>query len=88
MNTIITTEQEYDLALNRIDEIFFAKVGTPEYDEGELLSLLIEDYEKKHYPIEAPDPIAAIKIRMEDLGLKQVEFKSNPECKCKNPLYI
>jgi len=51
--------------------IFDAPVETPESDEADILSLLIEDYEKKHYPTEPPDPIDAIIIRMEEMHLKQ-----------------
>lgn len=70
----IRTETDYRAALNRLEEIFDAKLGTSESDELEILSLLIDDYEKKHYPIEAPDPIEAIKIRMEEMHLKQVDL--------------
>lgn len=67
---IIKTEEEYNQALARLETIFDAEVGTPEGDELELLSLLIDNYEKIHYPIDLPDPIEAIKFRMEQLGIK------------------
>lgn len=70
----IKTEDDYEKALERLDEIFDAKIGTKESDEADILGLLIDEYEKKHYPIEAPDPIEAIKIRMEELELKQVDI--------------
>lgn len=70
----IKSEIDYQQALERLDEIFDAKIGTPESDEADILGLLIDEYEKKHYPIEAPDPIDAIKIRMEELHLKQVDI--------------
>lgn len=70
----IKSETDYKQALVRLDEIFDAKIGTPESDEADILGLLIDEYEKKHYPIEAPDPIEAIKIRMEELNLKQVDI--------------
>jgi HTH-type transcriptional regulator/antitoxin HigA len=70
----IKTEKDYSLALQRLEKIFDAKVGTPESDEADILGLMIDEYEKKHYPIEAPDPIEAIKIRMEELNLKQVDL--------------
>ncbi len=70
----IKTEKDYSLALKRLEEIFDAKTGTPESDEADILGLMIDEYEKKHYPIEAPDPIEAIKIRMEELNLKQVDL--------------
>jgi len=60
----IKTEKDYQLALKRLEVIFDAKVNTKEGDEAEVLSLLIENYENSFYPIETPDPIKAIKIRM------------------------
>ncbi len=70
----IKTEADYREALNRLEEIFDAKLGTTESDELEILALIIDDYENKHYPIDAPDPIEAIKIRMEEMHLKQVDL--------------
>ena len=70
----IKTEQDYRIALKRLETIFDAAVGTPESDEADVLGLLIDEYEKKHYPIEAPDPIEAIKIRMEEMHLKQIDL--------------
>jgi HTH-type transcriptional regulator / antitoxin HigA len=67
----IKNEETYLLALERLEQIFDAPENTPEGDEAEILSLLIENYENLHYPIEAPDPIEAIRIRMEEMGLKQ-----------------
>ncbi len=70
----IRTEEEYNKGLKRLEEIFDAKIGTPEGDEADILGLMVDEYEKKHYPIEAPDPIEAIKIRMEEMDLKQVDL--------------
>ena len=70
----IKTEADYQAALNRLDVIFDAKIGTKESDEADILGLLIDNYENIHYPIEAPDPIEAIKIRMKELNLKQVDL--------------
>ena len=70
----IKTEADYQAALNRLDVIFDAKIGTKESDEADILGLLIDNYENIHYPIEAPDPIEAIKIRMKELHLKQVDL--------------
>jgi len=70
----VKTESDYKNALKRLDEIFDAPVGSPESDEADVLAILIDEYEKKHYPIEAPDPIEAIKIRMKELQLKQVDL--------------
>lgn len=70
----IKTESDYEAALARLEMIFDADPNTAEGDEAEILSLLIENYENKHFPIEAPDPIEAIKIRMEELNLKQKDL--------------
>ncbi len=68
---IIKTDSEYQSALNQFELLFDAKIGTSESDEADVLALLIEEYELRHFPIEAPDPIEAIKIRMEEMNLKQ-----------------
>ncbi len=67
----IRTENEYNEALLRVEPYFDnqPKVGTPEADLFEILVMLIETYEAKHYPIAPPDPIEAIKFRMEQGGL-------------------
>lgn len=70
----IKTETDYRFALKRLEEIFDTKPGTQESDELEILGLMVDDYENKHYPIEAPDPIEAIKIRMEEMHLKQIDL--------------
>jgi len=70
----IKTELDYDKALERLEIIFDAKKGTNKGDELEILSILIEKYEKENYPIEMPDPIEAIKFRMEQLGMKQKDL--------------
>ncbi|MEN8156876.1 MAG: hypothetical protein ABFS10_07990 [Bacteroidota bacterium] len=61
-------------SLKRLEEIFDAKPGTPESDELEILGMIVDDYENKHYLIEAPDPIETIKIRMEEMDLKQIDL--------------
>ena len=70
----IKSEKDYRNALVRLEVIFDAPVDTKEGDEAEILSLLIENYENEHYPIEAPDPIEAIKIRMEELNMRQKDL--------------
>jgi HTH-type transcriptional regulator/antitoxin HigA len=70
----IKTESDYIRALKRLEIIFNAEIGTAESDEADILGLLIDEYEKKQYPIEAPDPIEAIKIRMEEMQLKQIDL--------------
>ncbi len=71
---LIKSEEEYREALLILEHIFDAKTGTPESDEADLLALLIDEYEKIQYPIAAPDPIEAIKIRMEEMQLKQKDL--------------
>ena len=71
---LIKTEEDYDSALARIDELMDADPGTPESDELELLVTLVELYEKVAYPIDLPDPIEAIKFRMDQMGLKQKDL--------------
>jgi HTH-type transcriptional regulator / antitoxin HigA len=66
---VIKTEKEYYQALKRLEAIFDSPVDTPEGDEADILGLLIEKYEDEHYPIEAPDPIEAIKFRMEQMNM-------------------
>ena len=70
----IKTETDYEDALKRLEIVFDAPIGTEESDEADILGLLIDEYEKKHYPIEVPDPIEAIKIRMEEMHLKQIDL--------------
>lgn len=70
----IKSEKDYRHGLERLEVIFDAPIDTKEGDEAEILSLLIENYENEHYPIEAPDPIEAIKIRMEELNLRQKDL--------------
>ena len=65
----IKTEQDYISAISRIEELWGAKKDTLEADELDLLATLVETYEMKYYPIAPPDPIDAIKIRMEQMGL-------------------
>ena len=65
---VIKTEAEYDAAMQRLEHIFDAKKDTPEGDELELLSLVIDNYEKEHFPIDLPDPIETIKYRMDQMG--------------------
>lgn len=67
---IIKTEAQYRTTMARIEKIFDAKPGTPKGDELELLLLLVETYEDETYPIDPPDPIAALRFRMEQQGLR------------------
>ena len=70
----IKTENDYNEALVRLEEIFDAKTGSSEGDELEVLSILIDQYENEHFPIELPDPIEAIKFRMEQMGINQSDL--------------
>jgi HTH-type transcriptional regulator/antitoxin HigA len=70
----IKTENDYQVVLKRFEALFDAPIGTPESDEADILALLIDEFENKNYPIEAPDPIEAIKIRMEEMHLKQIDL--------------
>jgi HTH-type transcriptional regulator / antitoxin HigA len=67
---LINNEADYKAVLARIEDIFSAKPGTPEGDELDLLVTLVELYEEKVYRINLPDPISAIRFRMEQQGLK------------------
>jgi HTH-type transcriptional regulator/antitoxin HigA len=71
---LIKTEEEYNSALARIEELFDVTPESKEFNEVELLIALVELYELEHYKIEAPDPIEAIKFRMEQLGMKKVDM--------------
>ncbi len=71
---VIKTEEDYNRTMKRFEEIFHASIDSKEGDEAELLSLLIEKYEEEHYPIEAPDPIEAIKFRMEQMEMSNKEL--------------
>lgn len=70
----IKTKKDYQDALVRLDKIFDAKPGSAEGDELEILGILVDNYEKIHYPIDFPDPIEAIKFRMEQLGYSQSDL--------------
>lgn len=70
----IKTKKDYQAAMNRLEVIFDAKPGTPEGDELEVLGILINKYEQEHDPIGYPDPIEAIKFRMEQLGYSQSDL--------------
>ena len=78
-NKILKTENEYNEACERIYTLINSTDNaispeSPEGEEMELLSLLVEEYERKHFPVEAPDPVEAIKFRMEQMNLKQTDI--------------
>jgi len=70
----IKSEEDYIATLNQIESLMDAKPNTPQMDELEVLTTLVEAYEAQHYVINAPDPIEAIKFRMEQEGLKQKDL--------------
>ncbi|MFT5884836.1 MAG: HTH-type transcriptional regulator/antitoxin HigA [Arcticibacterium sp.] len=75
MNIVpIRNEKAYQKALNQMEMIFDAKKGTEQGDELEILSILIDRYENDNFPIGMTDPIAAIKFRMEQMGMKQKDL--------------
>lgn len=67
----IKTEEDYNQVLERLEQIFDAEPNTKNGDELEILGILIEKYENENFPIELPDPIEAIKFRMEQLNYSQ-----------------
>lgn len=71
---LIKTEADYDMALSRIDVLMDAKFGSPEGDELDVLVTLVEKYEAQHYPIDAPNPIEAIRFRMDQYDLKDKDL--------------
>ena len=70
----IKTEQDYNSAIQRIEELWGSKKDTENGDELDLLVTLVEAYEMKHYPIAPPDPIDAIKFRMEQMGMSREDM--------------
>jgi len=72
----LRTESDYDAALKDIEWYFInePKRGSPEADRFDMLALVIEDYENRHWPIDPPDPIDAIRYRMETSGLNQADL--------------
>jgi len=71
---IIKTKKDYEEALKRVDDLWNAKIGSKEANELELLTILIEKYEEDRFNIEAPDPVEAIKFRMEQLGMERKDL--------------
>ena len=70
----IKTKKDYTQALQRLQSIFDAKKGSRDGDELEVFSMLIEKYEDEHFPVGLPDPVEAIKFRMEQLGYTQTDL--------------
>lgn len=70
----IKSQKQYWQMLSRFEEIFQAKPGTKDSDEADVLALLIKDYEEQRYIIDVPDPIEAIKYRMEQQGISNKQL--------------
>lgn len=72
----IKTEHDYESALLEIERLWGAEEGTKNGDKLDVLIVLVEDYENKHHPIDPPDPIEAIKFRMEQMNLSRKELEN------------
>jgi HTH-type transcriptional regulator / antitoxin HigA len=72
----IRTEADYEAALSEVEQLWGAKSGTPKGDRLDVLATLIEVYEERRYPIDPPDPIEAIKFRMEQQGLTRKNLEA------------
>ena len=71
----IRTPDDHEKAIVRIAQIMTASPGTPEEDELDILTTLVDAYERKHFPMDAPDPITAIRFRMEQQGLTRKDLE-------------
>jgi HTH-type transcriptional regulator/antitoxin HigA len=71
----IRTKADYDGALSEVERLWGAKSGTPKGDRLDVLATLIDAYEAEHYPMEPPDPVEAIKFRMEQQGLSRKDLE-------------
>ena len=72
---VLRTETDYRKALERFESLMASRKGTREYDERDVLAVLIERYESEKYPISPPEPVAAIKFRMEQQGLTRRDLE-------------
>ncbi len=80
---IIKTDEEHEAALAHVETLMDADPGSHEEDELELWSLLVEQYEQAHYPIDPPDPIEAIRFRMDQMGIKAKDLVKYMSAKSK-----
>lgn len=71
----IHSEKQHRAALGAIERLWAAKPGTPDHDRLEVLATLVEDWEEKHHAVYPPDPVAAIRFRMEQLGLDRKDLE-------------
>ncbi len=70
----IRSEADYEEALAKVERLWGAKGGTPEGDRLDVLATLIDAYEAQHHPMDPPDPVEAIKFRMEQQGLTRKDW--------------
>jgi HTH-type transcriptional regulator / antitoxin HigA len=71
----IRNKKDYEVALKEVERLWGAKLGTEEGDRLDVLATLIDVYEAAHYPVDPPDPIEAIKFRMEQQGLSRKDLE-------------
>lgn len=71
----IRSNQDYRSALREIERLMSAEMNTPEGDRLDVLATLVEAYERKHFPMELPDPVEAIKFRMDQMGLRPKDLE-------------
>jgi HTH-type transcriptional regulator/antitoxin HigA len=71
----IRTKRDYEAALKQVERLWGAKAGTPRGDRLDVLATLIDAYEAEHYPMDPPDPVEAIKFRMEQQGLTRRDLE-------------
>ncbi len=71
----IRNSKDYEAALAEVEQLWGAKFGTPRGDRLDVLATLIEAYEEEHFQIDAPDPVEAIKFRMEQQGLTRKDLE-------------
>lgn len=71
----IRSETDYEAALAKVERLWGARSGTPEGDRLDVLATLIDAYESEHHPIDPPDPVEAIKFRMEQQGLTRKDLE-------------
>src|SRR5579859_5900418 len=71
----IRTKRDYEAALTEIERLWGAKANTPEGDRLDVLATLVDAYEAQHYPMDPPDPVEAIKFRMEQQGLTRRDLE-------------
>lgn len=80
---IIHTEEEYEAALAYVEGLMDAEPGSPAEESLEVWALLIESYEEQHHPVPPPDPVEAIRFRMDQLGMKPVDLRPYIKSKSK-----